>query len=252
MTSHYPLPRANQECWTKWYNRTITHGALKNKTILWVAQELPCRFKSEQVKDIIGPHHVFILKLNDKFSYGVIDETETMYRLPKKYYTACFPGIQYSQVPKNNRCKVKLSGRRTIELPYIPESFLEQKKTKTSRKRRRSDVKSSDIEDLDFSVTTPEWTVLGEKKESEGNKDDIFHLIRSVIAYSDKNENFDLKNDFENITVEQIQNSDELREKMKTVISFIYYYCRGELGFFQERPPISISDLQSWLSALNS
>ena len=148
--------------------------------------------------------------------------------------------------------KFKLSGRRTIELPYIPESFLEQKRTKTSRKRRRSDVKSSDIEDLDFSVTTPEWTVLGEKKEPEGNKDDIFHLIRSVIAYSDKNENFDLKNDFENITVEQIQNSDELREKMKTVISFIYYYCRGELGFFQERPPISISDLQLWLSALNS
>ena len=124
---NYPLPRASQECWTKWYNHTITYGALKNKTILWCAQELPCRFKSEQVKDVIGPHHVFILKLNQQFFYAVIDATETIYRLPKKYYTACFPGIQYSQVPKNNRCKVRLTGRRHIELPYIPESFLEQR-----------------------------------------------------------------------------------------------------------------------------
>ncbi len=252
MSSHYPLPRASQECWTKWYNNTITYGALKNKTILWVAQELPCRFKSDQVKDVIGPHHVFILKMNEKFFYAIIDSTETIYRLPKKYYTACFPGIQYSQVPSNNRCNVKLTGRRTIELPYIPESFLEQKKTKTSRKRRRTEVKNTEIEDLDFTVTTPEWTVLGDKKEPESNKDDIFHLIRSVISYSDKNENFSLKNEFENITVDQIQNSDELREKLKSIISFIYYYCRGELGFFQERPPISISDLQLWLSNPNS
>lgn len=246
------MPRASQECWTKWYNHTASYGALKNKTVMWAAQELPCRFKSDQVKDVIGPHHVFILKLNTKFFYAIVDSTETLYRLPKKYYTSCFPGIQYSQVPKNNRCKVRLSGRRTIELPYIPESFLEQKKTKTTRKRRRTEVKNTEIENLDFSVTTPEWSVLGERKEPETNKDDIFHLIRSVIAYSDTNENFSLKNEFEDITVEQIKNSDELREKMKSIISFIYYYCRNELGFFQHRPPISISDLQSWLSTLNS
>lgn len=110
MTSNYPLPRANQECWTKWYNHTITHGALKNKTILWVAQELPCRFKSEQVKDIIGPHHVFILKLNDTFSYGVIDETETMYRLPKKYYTACFPEYNIHRFQRITGVKLNCRG----------------------------------------------------------------------------------------------------------------------------------------------
>ena len=76
---NYPLPRASQECWTKWYNHTIEYGALKNKTILWCAQELPCRFKSEQVKDVIGPHHVFILKLNKQFFYAVIDATETIF-----------------------------------------------------------------------------------------------------------------------------------------------------------------------------
>ena len=247
---NYPLPRASQECWTKWFNHTIEYGALKNKTILWCAQELPCRFKSEQVKDVIGPHHVFILKLNKQFFYAVIDATETIYRLPKKYYTSCFPGIQYSQVPKNNRCKVRLTGRKYIELPYIPESFLEQKKTKTTRKRRRTN--SSNTETVNFRIAAPEWTVLGAKPEVKDNKQDILHLIRSVIEYADKNEQFQLKNHFEGINVEDIKQSDTLREKMKDIISFIYFYCRNELGFFQERPQIPISDLQSWLSNLNS
>ena len=112
--SHFPLPRASQECWTKWYNHTVESGALKNKTVVWAAQELPCRFRSDQIKDVIGPHHVFILKMNERFFYALIDSSETIYRLPKKYYTSCFPGIQYSQVPKNNRQRVKLSGRKYL------------------------------------------------------------------------------------------------------------------------------------------
>lgn len=250
--SHFPLPRASQECWTKWYNYTVESGALKNKTVVWAAQELPCRFRSDQIKDVIGPHHVFILKMNERFFYALIDSSETIYRLPKKYYTSCFPGIQYSQVPKNNRQRVKLSGRKYLTLPFIPESFLEQKKQKTGRKRRRTEIKNNDIERITFNTSTPEWTVLGEKKEETSNKDDLFHLIRSVISYADKNENFKLTDDFENLSIEDIKQNDILREKLKMIISFIYFYCRNELGFFQERPEIPISDLQSWLSGLNA
>ena len=94
--------------------------------------------------------------------------------------------------------------------------------------------------------------MLGAKPEVKDNKQDILHLIRSVIEYADKNEQFQLKNHFEGINVEDIKQSDTLREKMKDIISFIYFYCRNELGFFQERPQIPISDLQSWLSNLNS
>lgn len=249
---HYPLPRASQECWTKWYNHTVSQGALKNKTVVWAAQTLSCRFKSDQVKDIVGPHHVFILKLSQQFYYAIIDSTETVYKLPKKYYTACFPGIQYSQVPKNNRMRVRLSGRRSIDLPYIPDSFLEQKRTKTTRKRRRADSNPTEIENIDFTTSAPEWTILGKQPEERKNKEDIFHLIRSVIAYSDTNENFQLTNEFEHVSIDDIQNNDELRKKMKSIISFIYFYCRGELGFFKQRSPIPISDLQSWLSNLNS
>jgi len=249
---NFPLPRASQECYTKWYNYLVPSGALKNTTILWAAQELPCRFRSDSIKNIIGPHHVFILKMNDTFYYAIIDATQTVYKLPKKYYTSCFPGIQYSQVPKNNRMRVKLNETQSMMLPYIPESFLEQKRTKTTRKRRRSESENNEIESIDFNQHVPEWNILGVQTTVDPNKADIMHLIRSVILYNDTNENFTLKNHFEGIDIKTIQSDDKLREKMKNIVSFIYYYCRDEIGVFKQREPISISDLQSWLSEDNS
>ena len=83
------------------------------------------------------------------------------------------------------------------------------------------------------------------------NKKDIVHLIRSIVAYADNNEQFHLKNEFENITVEDIQTNDDLRSKMKIIISFIYFYCREEMGMFPQRAPMPVDDLQSWIVELN-
>lgn len=248
----YPLPRASQECWTKWYNHKVQYGALKNKTIVWAARELPCRIKSDQVKTCIGPQHVFILKEGNEFVYAIMDNMENLYKLPKKYYTSCFPGVQYSNVPKNNRCKVKLTKKKSVELPYIPEPFLEQKRSKSTRKRRRTESTHENIETIDFALQAPEWTVLQSEKVMMDNKDDIIHLVRSLVHYSDTNENFTLTNDFEGITLNDIKTNDTLRTKMKTIVTFVYYYCRNELGIFRERPPMSINDLQSWLSEESS
>lgn len=241
----YPLPRAPQEYWTQWYNQYVEYGTLKGNKIVWAAIKLPCRIKADDVKSVIGPQHVFIVKGEKNFEYAVMDSTENMYRLPKKYYTTCFPGIQYSNVPKNNRCKVKLTKKKTVELPYIPDSFLEMKRAKSSRKRRRSESTSTDIESLNFNLKAPEWKVLGDSKPTFTNKEELMHLIRSVIHYSDSNEAFHLKNEFENISVSSMK--DTQCTKMKTIISFIYHYCRNELGIYRERPPMSITDLQSWL-----
>jgi len=242
----YPLPRAPQECWTQWYNKYVEYGSLKDKKIVWVGMKLPCRIKADDVKSVVGPQHVFIVKCETNFEYAVMDSTESMHRLPKKYYTTCFPGIQYSNVPKNNRCVVKLTKKKTVELPYIPDSFLEMKRSKSTRKRRRSESTATDLESLNFNLDAPEWKVLGDTADSVSNKDELMHLIRSVIYYSDSNEAFDLKNEFENITVKNMK--DIQRTKMKNIISFIYHYCRDELGIYRERPPMSITDLQSWLA----
>ena len=83
------------------------------------------------------------------------------------------------------------------------------------------------------------------------NKKDIFHLIRSIVAYVDKNEQFQLKNEFENITLEDIQTNDDLRTKMKHIISFIYFYCREEMGMFPQQPPMPVDDLHSWIGELS-
>lgn len=250
--SHFPLPRASQQCYTKWYNVTVKSGALKNKTILWAAQQLPCRFRSEQVKDIVGPQHVFILTMSKQFFYALIDSTDTAYRLPKKYFTSCFPGIQYSQIPKDNRMKVKLTNRQSVVLPYIPESFLEQKRNKSTRKRRRTETTGNDVEEIDFNQDVPEWSILSNEKQSTSNKDELFHLIRSIIDFNDVNQNFELTNPFEDKSIQDIHGNEKLKEKLKVIISFIYFYCRNELGCFRKRDMMSTSDLQTWIANLTS
>ena len=252
MSAHFPLPRASQQCYTKWYNFTVKSGALRNKTILWAAEQLPCRFRSEQVKDIIGPQHVFILTLSKQFYYALIDSTSTVYRLPKKYFTSCFPAIQYRQVPKDNRCKVKLSNRNSVVLPYIPESFLEQKKNKSTRKRRRTETTGNNMEAIDFNEDVPEWSILNNGTRVSSNKEQLFHLIRSIIDFNDTNQNFELTNPFEDKTIEQVHGDERLKEKLKIVISFIYFYCRDEVGCFRRRDMMPSSELQTWIANLQS
>ena len=58
----FPLPRASQQCYSKWYNTVVDTGALNGYKILWVGSQLACRFKSESIHDNVGPHNVFILK----------------------------------------------------------------------------------------------------------------------------------------------------------------------------------------------
>ena len=88
--------------------------------------------------------------------------------------------------------------------------------------------------------------------KKEIHKKDLLHLIRSVIHFCDENEAFTLKNMFEGIKIEDIQKNEELKEKIKIIITFVYYYCRNELGCFLKREPMDINDVQMWIAELNS
>ena len=122
----YPLPIASQENYTKWFRHKIKKGNFKNYEIVWVGKQLKQRFKFANVS--VESENIFICKLNDKFEYILIDVDQNIYKLPKKYYTTCFPGIQHNNVPKNNRIEVNVSEKIKVLLPFIPQSFLESKK----------------------------------------------------------------------------------------------------------------------------
>ena len=150
----YPLPRASQEQYTKWFKKKVERGIFKEYSILWVGTELPCRFRSEDLKTIISPQHVFIVK-GDVFEYAVVDSTDTFFRLPKKFYTYCFPGVHYSNIPQDNKMNIQLTKNTNVTLPFIPDSFAEQKRNKCGRKRRK--VFHVENDEIDFFYSTLFW-----------------------------------------------------------------------------------------------
>lgn len=257
-TPPFPLPRAPQECYSKWYNTIIEAGTFKGYTVLWVGSQLTCRFKSETINDNIGPHNVFILKKStNQFVYCVIDNTDTMYSLPKKFFTTCFPGVQYSQIPKNNLIKIKITKKDTIEVPYIPKSFLQQKRRKTTRgKRKRSASESNNdtkVEEINFNTSYPQWHVLtnNQNANSPVNKE-ILMIIRKLMLYADRNDMFELENPFKDIsTLDDLKNDQRSMKILKMVTGFIYHFCRSELGCSVLASDSSL-DLQTWIGYLNN
>lgn len=248
----FPLPIASQEHYTKWFKHEIKKGPFKKFKILWVGQELKQRFKSELDLEIL-PKNVFICKKKNIFEYLVIDKNEDIYKLPKKHYTTCFPGIQYNTIPPNNKIKVKISKKITLELPFIPQSFLEQKRNKTSRKRRRV-VSSSNIvgEKIDFNEVYPQWHVLQNyQNRDESLKKQIMLLIRSLVKYADSNINYTLKDPFESIqNINDIKNNKEFLSTLKIIVSFVFNYCRSELGIVNEK--VLYTTMSEWILKMSS
>lgn len=262
----FPLPKAPQQHYTKWFNHLIkTPQNLLNYTILWVGTQLPCRFKSDTVADVIGPPHVFICKKNNDYQYVTIDKGDNINKLPKKFYTSCFPGIQYNSVPNNNRIKIQLTNKTVVDLPFIPPSFLSQKKLKTSRaKRKRTTVSHltsnnaettnahAAVERIDFNESSPTWHILNNQQvQNNPMKQSVLILIRSLIDFADNNSDFNLVDPFQNIQNEDQMKNEESIEKIKLITSFVYHFCRSELGCGSNgRMPIS--SLQSWTECLNN
>lgn len=256
----FPLPKAPQQNYTKWFNHVIKAPEyLKNYTILWVGTQLPCRFKSETISEVIGPPHVFICKKNDDFQYITIDNTELISKLPKKYHTSCFPGIQYSSVPKNNRVKIQLTNKTEVELPFIPPSFLQQKKLKTSRAKRKrtSSVdncnNTSYVEKIDFQSKCPSWHILfNEQVKDMPMKQMLLMLMRSLITFADNNKDFSLEDPFANVKKAEDMKNESMVKNIKVITSFIYHHCRSEFGCSTTNAQIPTNELRWWTECLNN
>lgn len=258
-TSHvspYPLPRAPQHAYTKWYNHTIPSGTFAKHTIVWVGTALECRFRSETIGNVIGPHNVFILKKNSTFVYAIMDNTDTLFKFPKKFYTACFPGIQFHSIPPDNKMTVQITKDSSIELPYIPQAFLQQKRikgTRLKRKRSHSTEMSSSIETIDFTQIHPTWHILGNDQVKENPfKAEIMLLMRSIMDHAvDSHTNY-LKDPFSDIfNVEDIFKDQGKTKTLKTIVGFLFHYCRSEMGC--NRVPHSNSTfLEKWIAKVNS
>lgn len=256
MNQTFSLPRAPQEQYSKYYLTSIKKGVLNSYKIVWVGVPLKCRFKSDQVKDVLSPSNIFIVKKEDSYEYCVIDNRGNCYKLPKKYYSIAFPNISLSAVPENNKMEVQITKKQKQILPFIPQSFLEMKRLKTTRKRRRVAYVESPpertVESIQFNVSkVPSWHVL----QLSENKD---HLLKRMII--EKMRSFILQVDETTMSLndpfQDLQNIEDLLEntenitKFKTIVSFIFHYCRAEFGLNHSKNPVKISE--EFVEALSS
>ena len=241
----YPLPMAPQECYTKWFQHKIEKGPLKNYKIVWVGIQLTTRFKYDTP---VGPENIFIAKA-DKFEYLVIDKNNNFFKLPKKCYTTCFPGIQYGNVPRNNLIEIKLTNKIKMSLPYIPQAFLDSKRQKTRKRRRVISSKNESDQNIDFNQQFPQWHVLQNGLNNTSIKKETMLLLRSIIKYSDTNNNYSLKDPFEGIKhIQDIKKNKDLLKHLKIISGFVYHYCRSELGIVHD----ASIDSTEYLLKLNS
>ncbi len=253
--SSFPLPRAPQHMYSKWFKRVLSSGTFARYTILWVGSQLECRFKSDNLAENIGPHHVFVLKKGSSYGYAVIDNSDQVYRLPKKYFTACFPGVQYSSIPEDNMITLQITKKDKIKIPFIPPSFHQQKQLKTTRhKRKRTtyvDDISPDIEKIDFDVTQPTWSVLENRQVRDNpTKRQIMVLLRSLLEHVDRHGGLTLSDPFDGTDVDSIRGDDDKMRTLKTILGFVYYYCRAELGC-HVTPKLDNTALQAWVGNLS-
>lgn len=243
----YPLPLASQEDYTKWFRHKITKGKLKNYVIKWCGKQLTKRFKFENV--IIESKNIFICQLEDKYEYIIIDKNQDIFKLPKKYYTNCFPGIHYINVPSNNRMEVNISNSIKVVLPVIPQSFLDSKKIKTRKRRRIMTSSTVATEQMNFDQRYPKWHVLENTQNNECLHKEMMLLVRSIVKYADKNHNYKLFDPFKEVdSIQNIKKSKKLLHMLKIVCGFVYHHCKSELGIVDD----TTTDATEWLLKMNS
>ena len=153
--------------------------------------------------------------------------------------------------------KVQITKRKSIELPFIPQTFLQQKKVKTNRsKRKRSNSSDTNqqIENIDFNKRHPTWHVLSNAQlKDNAIKREIMMLVKNVMDYSCNNTSFELSDPFSDISsIEEIKNDENKMQSLKIIISFLYHFCRSELGCNTIPQNIQPTSLQKWISDLNN
>ena len=169
------------------------------------------------------------------FHHKVLGSNNVFIPLPKRLYSHCFRNINIHSIPTDNRITVRLTENTSVVLPFIPDDFVSQKRTKRSvqtrmrkrdskKKRKRHAEPSEPYEGWVTRVVTPA-TVPG---ADDGI--DAFHLmsyIRTEMKNNDNNLDVCIPNPFAGAnTIEDINGSDEKLRTLTVVIQFIHHYMR--------------------------
>jgi|TARA_B110000908_G_scaffold172143_1_gene237935 hypothetical protein len=146
----FTLPALKQQSFSKWFNKKVPRTDNMEERIVYPGIKLSCSTKSRDLRSEITPGHIFITyeKETEKFFHKVLGSNNQFALLPKRLYSHCFHNINIHSIPPNNRITVRLTESTSVILPYIPDDFVTQKRSKRGSmvRKTRGSVKKMKLE----------------------------------------------------------------------------------------------------------
>lgn len=235
----FTLPPLTQESFSRWYNKQVPRTDAIDERIVYPGIKLSCSTKSRDLRSIIQPSNVFITRETGSniYHHKVLGSNNQFVSLPKRLYSHCFRNINIHSIPVDNRITVRLTENTSVSLPYIPDEFVQQKRTKrTSGTRTRASRESKrtrrkPAEEPDVPYTGWVTQVLSPATEpASGDAIDQFTLMNYIRSELTRNEQvFDgcIPNPFAGLnTIDKIKASTEKSTALTAIIQFVHHYAR--------------------------
>ncbi len=212
----------------------------EDERIVYPGVRLNCSTKSRDLRSQIRPEHVFVTQETgtNTFHHKVLGSNNVFIHLPKRLYSHCFRNINIHSIPTDNRITVRLTENTSVVLPFIPDDFVSQKRTKRSvqtrmrkrdqkKKRKKSSESAEPYEGWVTRVVTPA-TVPGADDGIDAYR--LMSYIRQELRNNDDNLNTCIPNPFAGTkTIEEINGNGEKLKSLTVVIQFIHHYLRHAL-----------------------
>lgn len=234
----FTLPALTQESFSRWYNKKVPRQDAIDERIVYPGIKLSCSTKSRDLRSNIQPRHVFVTQEvgTDTYHHKVLGSNNVFISLPKRLYSHCFRNINIHSIPTANRITVRLTETTTVVLPFIPDDFVTQKRskrnslarTKTKREIKRKKVESETKHTGPYTgwvtkVLSPATDIAAD------NSIDAFRLmnyIRTHLKEAETQLNTCIPNPFADaLTIEDIKQNPEKLRALTTIVQFVHHYA---------------------------
>lgn len=235
----FTLPPLRQESFTRWYNKKLPRDDDKDERVVYPGVKLQCSTRSRDLRSQVNAENVFITHIKDTNTYNhkVLGSNNIFIQLPKRLYSHCFRNINIHSIPNNNRIRVRLTETTTVVLPFIPDDFVAQKRSKRSGGSRairaRKQDKKQKTEHVPDNALYTGWvshvmapaTELG--AENAIDSFTLFAYIRSVIENYETSIETSVPNPFANTkTIDEIHEDASKQQILTHVIQFVHQYAK--------------------------
>lgn len=235
----FTLPPLTQESFSRWYNKRVSRTDDIDERIVYPGIKLSCSTKSRDIRSVIQPSNVFITREmgTDTFYHKVLGTNNQFVSLPKRLFSHCFRNINIHSIPVDNRITVRLTENTSVSLPYIPDEFVQQKRTKrNSGTRTKSSRESKRTKRKTYTEPMAPYTgwvtqVLSPSTElgSENAIDQftLMNYIRNELRQNDQHLDRCIPNPFAGLTtIDKIKDSPERSAALTAIIQFVHHYAR--------------------------